>query len=257
MVVPQEQNGFISTADREGLYRIIFSRRDVRGQFKPDPIPDEVISRILYAAHHAPSVGFMQPWNFIIIKSKSIREEVHGAFNQAHHEAAKMFPEPKRKIYSSLKLEGILEAPLNICLTCDRKRTGPVVIGRTHIKEMDAYSSVCAIQNLWLAARAEGLGVGWVSILNEQKLKDILNIPEHVIPIGYLCIGHVTHFQQNPELESVGWLPRLPLDDLIYFDRWNERNQTENPLLLKQIRDDLKFPEEFIQQLKTTKDDPK
>ena len=242
---PQDKH--ISAADREGLYRTIFSRRDVRGQFKPDPIPDDVISRILYAAHHAPSVGFMQPWNFIIIKSKMIRKEVHNAFNQAHREAADMFSGEKRKIYSSLKLEGILESPLNICLTCNRERTGPVVIGRTHIKEMDAYSSVCAIQNLWLAARAEGLGVGWVSILDEQKLKDILDIPEHVIPVGYLCIGKVTHFHQKPELENAGWLPRLPLDDLIYFDRWNEKEQPENNQLLNQIRADLNFSESFQQ----------
>lgn len=247
MQFPQQKEHLISPTDREGLYRTIFSRRDVRGQFKPDPISDDVISRILYAAHHAPSVGFMQPWNFIIIKSKTIRQEVHDAFNQAHREAAEMFSGEKRTTYSSLKLEGILESPLNICLTCDRERTGPVVIGRTHIKEMDAYSSVCAIQNLWLAARAEGLGVGWVSILDEQKLKDILDIPEYVIPVGYLCIGEVTHFHQKPELENVGWLPRLPLDDLIYFDRWNEKGQPENTQLLNQIRADLSFSESFQQ----------
>ncbi len=142
-----------------------------------------------------------------------------------------------------MKLEGILESPFNICLTCDRKRTGKVVIGRTHNKQMDIYSTVCAIQNLWLAARAEGLGVGWVSILNTKELKQILEIPDHVVPVGYLCIGQVTHFYHKPELEMVEWLPRLPLENLIYFDKWNECNQNENSSLLNQIKNDSNFPE--------------
>jgi 5,6-dimethylbenzimidazole synthase len=244
MNLPIQNPDSISEADRKGLYKTIFSRRDVRGQFKPDEIPDDVLSRVLYAAHHAPSVGFMQPWNFIMIKSQSVRKEVHDAFTKAHEEAAQMFPEDKRETYSSLKLEGILESPINICLTCDRERTGPVVIGRTHIREMDNYSSVCAVQNLWLAARAEGLGVGWVSIIDENKLKDILELPENVVPIGYLCIGRVSHFYQKPELEIAQWLPRLPLEDLICFDKWNGKSQDEdNDSLLEQIKNDANFPE--------------
>lgn len=246
MITNHQKPNRISESDREALYRTIFSRRDVRGQFKPDPIPDSVISRILYAAHHAPSVGFMQPWNFILIKSKPIREQVHEAFTKAHHEAAEMFPEEKREVYSSLKLEGILESPLNICLTCDRERTGPTVIGRTHIATMDTYSSVCAVQNLWLAARAEGLGIGWVSIFSEEKLKEILKIPDHVVPVAYLCIGKVTHFYEKPELETAGWLPRLPLEELICFDIWNGENQSSG--LPNQIRQDAGFPESPIQQ---------
>ncbi len=248
MNLSHQNHHLISEIDRKGLYKVIFSRRDVRGQFRPDPIPDHVISRILYAAHHAPSVGFMQPWNFIIIRSKSVRKQIHDVFKQANQEASEMFPKQKRKMYSSLKLEGILESPLNICLTCDREKTGPVVIGRTHIKEMDTYSSVCAIQNLWLAARAEGLGVGWVSVFNEKKVKEILEIPDHVVLIGYLCIGRVTHFYQKPELETAGWLPRLPLEELIYFDKWDKNGQNENSSLLNQVRKDLHFPEYSIQE---------
>jgi len=232
----------ISAIDRDGLYRTIFSRRDVRGQFKADPIPDEVLSRILYAAHHAPSVGFMQPCNFIVVKSQPVRQQIHDLFKQAHKEATAMFPEEKQDTYSKLKLEGILESPVNLCLTCDRQRTGPVVIGRTHISTMDLYSSVCAIQNLWLAARAVGVGVGWVSILDEQKLKDILNIPDHVVPVGYLCLGYVTHFKPQPELEAAGWLPRLPLDELIYFDGWEKTLPVDESSLLKQIKADKDFP---------------
>lgn len=232
----------ISAAARDGLYRTIFSRRDVRGQFVSDPIPDEVLSRILYAAHHAPSVGFMQPWNFIIVKSLQVRQKIHSLFSQAHKEATAMFPEEKQETYRNLKLEGILESPLNICLTCDRQRTGPVVIGRTHIDTMDLYSSVCAIQNFWLAARAEGLGVGWVSILDEQKLKQLLDIPDHVAPVGYLCLGYVSHFKGQPELEAAGWLPRLPLEDLVSLDGWGKEFPAEDSTLLQKIRMDHGFP---------------
>jgi len=215
-------NTVISDAEREGVYKTIRSRRDVRGQFKPDPIPDEVLSRILDAAHHAPSVGFMQPWNFLLVKSQTVRQKIHHSFLKAHNKAAEMFDESKRETYRNLKLEGILESPLNICITCDRSRSGEVVIGRTSIPTMDLYSSVCAVQNLWLAARAEGVGVGWVSILDEQELRLALGIPDEIVPIAYLCVGYVSHFYKKPELETAGWLPRLELEDLIYFDQWKQ-----------------------------------
>lgn len=211
-----------SDEDVAAVYRTIFNRRDVRGQFLPDPIPDEVLSRLLMAAHHAPSVGFMQPWNFVVVRSQEVKQRVHDVFKKAHDEAALMFEGEKRETYSRLKLEGILESPVNVCITCDRERTGPVVVGRTHIKTMDLYSSVCAVQNLWLAARAEGLGVGWVSIFNELELQDALGIPRNITPIAYLCIGKVSHFHPKPELESAGWLPRLPIDELVYFDQWSQ-----------------------------------
>jgi 5,6-dimethylbenzimidazole synthase len=207
-------------ADRQGLYRVLLSRRDVRGQFLPDPVPDDVLARVLVAAHHAPSVGFMQPWNFILVRSPEQRGRVKAAFEQASAEAAQMFEGERRAAYRTLKLEGILESPLNICVTCDRERCGPVVLGRTHIPTMDLYSSVCAVENLWLAARAEGLGVGWVSILSEPALKEILGLPEHVVPVAYLCIGRVSHFYAKPELETAGWTPRLDLADLVTLDRW-------------------------------------
>ena len=221
---------------REGLYTTIFNRRDVRGQFLPDQIPDDVLSRVLVAAHHAPSVGFMQPWNFVIVKSEAVKQKVHAGFRQAHNEAAEMFDESKRETYRNLKLEGVLESPINICVTCDRKRAGPVVVGRTHIPEMDLYSSVCAVQNLWLAARAEGLGVGWVSIVHEQALRDALGIPEDIVPIAYLCVGYVSHFHDKPELETAGWRQRLPLEDLLYADQWGEPLQGSLSDRVKQQR---------------------
>jgi 5,6-dimethylbenzimidazole synthase len=213
----------LTPAERAGVYKAIHQRRDVRGQFKPDPIPDEMLRRVLDAAHHAPSVGFMQPWNFVLVRDPAIKRQVHGAFVEANAEAAEMFDTDRAAKYRAFKLEGILEAPLNICVTCDRNRTGPVVVGRTHQRMMDLYSSVCAVQNLWLAARAEGLGVGWVSIYRQERLKEILGIPAEIIPIAYLCVGFVEFFFEQPELEAAGWLPRLPLDDLIFNDVWGNR----------------------------------
>ncbi len=212
-----------SAAERAAIYKVIFNRRDVRGEFLPDPVPDEVLARILNAAHHAPSVGFMQPWDFLLIRSQTVRQKIHALFCKAHAEAAELFPQEKRETYRNLKLEGILESPLNVVITCDRSRTGSVVIGRTHMPEMDLYSSVCAVQNFWLAARSEGVGVGWVSILDPDALSETLGLPESVVPIAYLCVGYVSKFHEKPELEKAGWLPRMPLEQLIHLDRWGER----------------------------------
>ncbi len=210
----------ITAAEREGLYKTIYNRRDTRSEFLPDPVSDQLLQRILNAAHHAPSVGFMQPWDFIIVRDNGIRQQIKEAFETANEEAAEMFDEAQREQYRSFKLEGIMEAPLGITITCDRSRTGKTVIGRTANKEMDLYSSVCAVQNLWLAARAENLGVGWVSIMHHKALKEILGIPKTIVPIAYLCIGHVSHFHEKPELEKVGWLARMPLEELIHHDSW-------------------------------------
>lgn len=208
--------------ERNGVYRAIYTRRDVRSQFTDRPISNEVLQRLLMAAHHAPSVGFMQPWNFIVIRSDDVKQKVHKAFKKANAREASMFDPQRRESYVDFKLEGIRESPINLCVTCDRSRHGPVVIGRTSSKVTDLYSTVCAVQNLWLAARAEGIGVGWVSILNVAELKKTLAIPNGVVPVAYLCIGHVDHFSPAPELEMAGWLDRLPLNDLIFSEQWGQ-----------------------------------
>ncbi|MFA7291009.1 MAG: 5,6-dimethylbenzimidazole synthase [Rhodocyclaceae bacterium] len=231
----QAEHHFADTA-RDAVYQAIFSRRDVRGQFLPEPIADDVLARILTAAHFAPSVGYMQPWSFVLIRDADVKKRIHTAFAEANAEAAEMFEGAKQEIYRELKLEGILESPVNILITCDRDRAGPVVIGRTHIKAMDIYSSVCAVQNLWLAARAEGLGVGWVSIFHQQALKEILGLPERIIPIAYLCLGQVSHFHEKPELEAAGWRPRLPLDELVYFEQWGEEQGQGSEALKTALR---------------------
>ncbi|CUB02516.1 5,6-dimethylbenzimidazole synthase [Marinomonas fungiae] len=205
---------------RDALYDIIFNRRDVRRDFLPTPVPEDVVQRLLTAAHHAPSVGFMQPWDFIVIKNHATRAKIKNGFLSANEASAQMFEGERQTLYRSLKLEGIEEAPLGICITCDRSRTGNVVLGRTIKPEMDLYSAVCAVQNLWLAARAENLGMGWVSILEDQVLYDTLNIPEHLDIIGYFCIGYVKAFQASPDLEQVGWQNRRSLEDAIHYESW-------------------------------------
>lgn len=206
--------------ERAAVYRAIHARRDVRSQFLPDPVDDAVLARLLHAAHHAPSVGFMQPWSFIVVRSRDRKREVKAAFERANGEAAALFEGERRTLYSRFKLEGIEEAPINLCVTCDRERAGPVVLGRTHDPAMDLYSTVCAVQNLWLAATAEGLGVGWMSIVRPEDLRAILGIPEAIVPVAYLCIGHVRERYRMPELEAKGWRKRLDLATLVHRDRW-------------------------------------
>ncbi|WKL25672.1 5,6-dimethylbenzimidazole synthase [Sinorhizobium meliloti] len=212
--------GAFSSDERAAVYRAIETRRDVRDEFLPEPLSEELIARLLGAAHQAPSVGFMQPWNFVLVRQDETREKVWRAFQRANDEAAEMFSGERQAKYRSLKLEGIRKAPLSICVTCDRTRGGAVVLGRTHNPQMDLYSTVCAVQNLWLAARAEGVGVGWVSIFHESEIKAILRIPDHVEIVAWLCLGFVDKLYQEPELAAKGWRQRLPLEDLVFEEGW-------------------------------------
>ena len=212
-----------SQAERDAVYLAIFERRDVRDEFLPEQIPRETLLRILNAAHHAPSVGFMQPWNFLLVREIAQRRRVREAFLRAMELEAAEMPAERQAHYRSLKLEGIVKAPLNICVTCDGSRFGATGLGRTQQPQMDLLSTACAVQNLWLAARAEGVGVGWVSILRERDLRDILGVPEDVAIVAYLCVGFVDRAYARPELEVKGWAKRLPLEELIFDDRWGER----------------------------------
>ncbi len=212
--------GAFPCEERQAVYRAIETRRDVRDQFLPDALPDDLVGRLLHAAHSAPSVGFMQPWNFLLVRGEETRRSVHGAFLKANAEAADMFSGERQAQYRALKLEGILKAPLSICVTCDPTRGGTVVLGRTHNPRMDVYSTVCAVQNLWLAARAEGVGVGWVSIFHDSDIRAILGIPDHVEIVAWLCVGFVDQLYAEPELAVKGWRQRLPLEELVFEERW-------------------------------------
>ncbi|MEZ5691917.1 MAG: 5,6-dimethylbenzimidazole synthase [Rickettsiales bacterium] len=209
-----------SDAERQAVYRAIEQRRDVR-KFRSDPIEEDVLERILRAAACAPSVGYMQPYNFILVHEQNIRQKIYDAFSIANAEAKEMFAGSRRDDYAALKLEGIRESALNICVTCDRERFGKVILGRTHQPDMDLYSSVCAVQNLWLAARAEGVGVGWVSIIKYEDLREILCLPENVMPVAYLCVGYTDGFANEPELKTYGWLPEIAFEEMIFYNKWN------------------------------------
>jgi 5,6-dimethylbenzimidazole synthase len=213
-------NQHFSEEERRGVYRAIYERRDVRAHFLPSPVPDDVLGRILDAAHHAPSVGFMQPWDFLVIRDLSIRQTVHRNFEDASRRAAETYEGEQRKLYDNLKLAGILEAPVNVCVTCDRDRPKGSRLGRQTDPAVDLYSTVCAVQNLWLAARAESLGAGWVSILDLEQLKITLGIPPALTPVAYLCIGYVSEFRPQPDLEEKGWETRSDLASVTHFDRW-------------------------------------
>ena len=213
-------NELLNDDERSAVYKAIYGRRDVRSLFKPDPVPPEVLARILKAAHRAGSVGYMQPWNFIVVEDREIKEKVKRSFERERDEAALLFEGERREKYLSYKLEGIVEAPVNLVVTSDPTRLGPQVIGRHSIPETDVYSTCCAIQNLWLAARAENIGVGWVSIVKREDLYEIFQIPRRLTIVAYLCLGTVTHFPAEPDLERLGWAKRLPLGELVFFNTW-------------------------------------
>lgn len=216
-------------AIRRGLYETIFRRRDMR-EFRPDPIPDGVLARVLVAAHHAASVGFTQPWDFIIVRDLERRREVKRVFEEERLRNAAQFTGRRRDKFLSLKLEGIIEAPLNLIVTCEPDRFGPGVLGKTAIEEVEIYSTCLAVENLWLAARAEGLGVGWVSIVRNEALRTIFGIPAQVIPVAYLCVGYVDSFPARPVLEQAGWGERLSPRRLLHFDSWSRGAADADPL---------------------------
>jgi 5,6-dimethylbenzimidazole synthase len=230
-----------SENEKRGLYKAIYSRRDVRSHFTANPIKDDILSKILHAAHHAPSVGFSQPWNFILIKDDKTKKKIKESFDEEKERSSQLVEEPKKSKYLSFKLEGILESPVNLCVTYDPTKFGPFVIGRTSIPEAGLYSVCCAIQNLWLSARAEGIGLGWVSILSNDTLKKILEIPEHVIPVAYLCLGYVDEFAAKPDLQTAGWLPRLELKDVVYFEKWNNKENESWKSIQEMIKKNLDY----------------
>src|SRR5260370_30481438 len=186
--------------ERDAIYRAIATRRDVRRGFLEMRLPDEVIQPLLSASHCAPSVGLMQPSRFVLVRDYDIRRAVHEAFLQANEQALATYTGERREQYARLKLEGILEAPQNLCVLSDPQSERGHQLGRHTMPETAIYSTVCAIQNLWLAARAEGVGVGWGSILDPDRLREILHIPANIVPVAYLCLGYAARFAANPAL---------------------------------------------------------
>ena len=191
-----------TTDEIQTLEQIIVSRRDVRGnRFLDKEIEQSHLDKILFAGINAPSVGFSQPWEFVVVKDLEIRNKIKESFLEENQKAKQLFKEEKLDAYTKLKLEGITESALNIAVFY--KPSHSPVLGQTTMKEAGVYSVVCAIQNMWLMARALEIGLGWVSIIDPEKVKTILNAPEDRQLIGYLCLGHVDKFYENPELERL------------------------------------------------------
>jgi len=213
-----------SDQDVEAVYRVIAERRDMR-HFKPDLIAKETLQRLLQAAHHAPSVGFMQPWRFIRISDTSLRHQLHQLVEEERICTAQALNEREDE-FMKLKVEGILDCGevLVVALMNDREQH---IFGRRTLPEMDLASVACAIQNLWLAARAEGLGMGWVSLFDPHKLARRLNMPEGAKPVAILCLGHVEAFYPRPMLEQDNWATRQNLDDLIYDNSWSGKTKED------------------------------
>lgn len=212
----------LSEAERAGVYRAIFERRDIRN-YRPDPVPSDVLWRILAAAHQAPSVGLMQPWDFIIIADRGLRRRMYDHFRSVNVRAASVHPDERGDKYRALKLQGILDAPLNLLVTCDRRRGGEHVLGRYTMRHMDEYSTCLAVQNLWLAARAEGVGVGWMSLFEPEFVAELLGLPDSVVPVAYLTLGYPVSFPDEPMLRTTGWAQRRALEEAVFIDRYGER----------------------------------
>jgi nicotinate-nucleotide--dimethylbenzimidazole phosphoribosyltransferase len=204
---------------RATVHRVIAERRDIR-RFRPEAVPDDLLRRVLEAAHRAPSVGLMQPWRLIVVRELSTRVEVRRLAQRERLRQAESFDERSRQFLDQ-KIEGVVEAPLGIVVCCDHGDPQIEVLGRGTIPETDVYSTACAIENLWLAARAEGIGVGWVSFYRPDDLRGLFGIPARVEPLAYLCLGWPDERPVRPGLEAAGWSSRLPLDAVVMDERWS------------------------------------
>ncbi|MFF2510048.1 nicotinate-nucleotide--dimethylbenzimidazole phosphoribosyltransferase [Streptomyces sp. NPDC058086] len=210
-------------AEREAVLRVMRERRDIRNGFRSDPIPHDVLLRVLEAAHTAPSVGHSQPWDFVVIRSAETRRTMHELAARQREAYAKSLPKGRAKQFKELKIEAILDTPVNIVVTADPTRGGRHTLGRHTQPQMAPYSSALAVQNLWLAARAEGLGVGWVSFFDEREMVRALGLPEHLDVVAYLCVGYVDEFPEEPELMQAGWSKRRPLSWVVHEETYGRR----------------------------------
>ncbi|MEU3660830.1 nicotinate-nucleotide--dimethylbenzimidazole phosphoribosyltransferase [Streptomyces sp. NPDC032940] len=210
-------------AEREAVLKVMRERRDIRNGFRSDPIPHEVLLRVLEAAHTAPSVGHSQPWDFVVIRSADTRRAMHELATRQREAYAKSLPKGRAKQFKELKIEAILDTPVNIVVTADPTRGGRHTLGRHTQPQMAPYSSALAVENLWLAARAEGLGVGWVSFFDEREMVRALGLPEHLEVVAYLCVGYVDEFPDEPELMQAGWSKRRPLSWVVHEETYGRR----------------------------------
>ncbi|MFI0210407.1 nicotinate-nucleotide--dimethylbenzimidazole phosphoribosyltransferase [Streptomyces diastaticus] len=210
-------------AERDAVLRVMRERRDIRNGFRSDPVPHDVLLRVLEAAHTAPSVGHSQPWDFVVIRSADTRRAMHELAERQREAYATSLPKGRAKQFKELKIEAILDTPVNIVVTADPTRGGRHTLGRHTQPQMAPYSSALAVENLWLAARAEGLGVGWVSFFDEREMVRELGLPEHLEVVAYLCVGYVDEFPEEPELMQAGWSKRRPLSWVVHEETYGRR----------------------------------
>jgi 5,6-dimethylbenzimidazole synthase len=212
-----EEGKIFSERETMVLEEIMLNRRDVRGnRFLPKAVNDNVLDKLLSAALYAPSVGFSQPWEFVVIRQDAVKQQVKDSFDTENDKAKEFFAGEKQALYTRLKLEGITEAPVNIAVFYKPCETP--VLGQTSMEEAGLYSVVCAVQNMWLMARSLNLGMGWVSILDPVQVKRILNAPERLRLVAYLCIGWVDKFLPGPELEALQWEKRKEKERVVFYD---------------------------------------
>ena len=203
-----------------GLYDTIHRRRDVRGQFTGAPMAPDVLERVLSAAHAAPSVGLSQPWDFVLVDEPVTKRAFYDHVQAERAAFAAGLPPERAETFAAIKIDGVLESSLSLVVTYDAGRGAPAVLGRHAIADAGLYSVCLAIQNLWLAATADGLGVGWVSFYREDFVRRLLGIPEAVRPVAWLCLGPVTHLESVPDLERHGWRERRPLAEAVHHGHW-------------------------------------
>jgi 5,6-dimethylbenzimidazole synthase len=211
----------------DSFYDVVTRRRDVRGEFTGEPIAPETLTRILAAAHAAPSVGLSQPWDFVLVEDLHTRQRFRDHVLAERARFASTLDSSRGDTFSKIKIEGILESSLGIVVSYDPGRGAPAVLGRHAIADAGLYSVCLAIQNLWLAATAESLGVGWVSFYREDFLRDLVALPATLRPVAWLCLGPVTHLARTPDLERHGWRNRLPLNEVLHHERYTLRHPQE------------------------------
>lgn len=209
----------LNKEEREGVYKAVVGRRDIRS-FLPDSFPEDILIKILKAGHHAPSVGYMQPWDFIIVTERKQKEELAKLCQKEVQALAIHYEDERKTKFLSLKVEGIIEAPVTICVTCDPTKGGDHVLGRNSIPETDILSVACAIQNMWLTAYAEGIAMGWVSFYKKTDVRRLLQIPHHVEPIALISLGYTENYPERPILEETKWEKKRPFEDIIHKGSW-------------------------------------
>lgn len=206
-----------SESERAAVYRAIYERRDMR-HFAPDPVDPATLRRLIDAAHHAPSVGYMQPWRILRITDSTLRSALHATVERERLKTADALGK-RRDEFMQLKVEGMRQCAEVLVIGLMDGRDSHV-FGRRTMPEMDLASVACAIQNMWLAARAEGLGLGWVSLFDPEEVRECLRMPAGARPVAMLCIGHVDQFYAAPMLEIEGWAQRLSLDECVFDNYW-------------------------------------